>query len=84
MTLQTVLGRQELAAVPGVIRFNTVVYHGLELADAAKSVSKTSVLRPERTINTGQSSHLSNTGHQILLSNSCIRFKTTAELQRVI
>lgn len=57
------LGRQELAAVPVVIRFNPVVYHGLELTDGAKSVSKTYVLRPERTINTSQPSHLSDRGH---------------------
>lgn len=57
------LGRQELAEVPVVMRFNTVVYHGLELTDAAKSVSKTYVLRPERTINTSQSSDLSDRGH---------------------
>lgn len=37
------MGWQELAAVPAVIRFNPVVYHGLELTDAAKSVSKTYV-----------------------------------------
>lgn len=52
-----------MAAVPVVIRFNPVVYHGLELTDAAESVSKSYVLRPERTINTSQSNHLSDRGH---------------------
>lgn len=72
----TVLGRQELAVVPGVTRFNTVIYHGLELMLLYQSLRR--VLRPERTINTSQSSHLSD---QILLCNSCIRLKATAELQ---
>lgn len=40
------LVRQDLAAVPGVIRFNAVVYHSLEFADASKSVPKTCLLRP--------------------------------------
>lgn len=64
------VGQAELVAVPAVIRYNTVVCHGLELTDAAKSVSKTCVLRPERTINTSQPSHpneraLNCTEHQV-------------------